>query len=107
MIARCSYYSTNYAVVREVRVMEGGCSAAAGFIQAAAGCSANVTASSAVLTEIEVCDTVLRANGFDPDMTFSSFLMCHIWTNVVFRFLSYLGLRFCWTGQSIKQRLES
>ena len=218
------YYSTNYAVVREIQSMEGvpplpvcdpslhplrpfhafslpyldlplhfhclsltfhcrsslpsgGCSAAAAALTAELGC-ANATVGVALLGsagQLEECNAVLRANGFDPvrhcplpcistvftasktvplpcvstvftasktaplpcgstvftasktlplpcvstafkvkiapflavlqDMTFVSFLMCHIWTNVLFRLLSYIGLRFCWTGQTCKQRL--
>ena len=74
------------------------------------GCNATAvaeaSAASAAGSQLAECNRVLTANGFDPEMTFGSFLMCHVWTNIVFRLLSYLGLRFCWTGQTFAQRLE-
>ena len=116
------YYSTNYAIVHEIQGMEGGCAAALlGSINcatAASVCGIEITGQEVSATPPEVvtglsaeqqlvnCNQILRDMGFDPDMSFSSFLNCHIWTNVLFRVMSYLGLRFCWTGQTFKQRLE-
>ena len=116
------YYSTNYAIVNEIQTVEGGCAGALlGSLDcsaAASACALNVTseeiavaslAAAAELTpeqKLLECNAVLRSMGFDPDMKFSSFIYCHIWTNVLFRTMGYLGLRFCWTGQSLKQRLQ-
>jgi ATP-binding cassette subfamily G (WHITE) protein 2 len=122
------YYSTNYAIVHEIQGVEGGCTCALlGSLDcevAAINCAidtdghdfaaAAATQKSCAETAAELsaeeqlveCNAVLTAYGFDPNMKFSSFIYCHIWTNVLFRALSYLGLRFCWTGQTFKQRLE-
>jgi len=101
------YYSTNFAIVNEIQGVEGGCSQALASFCGPQG--EETTTTTEVLTEAEElaeCDLILRSMGFDPDMPFSSFISCHIWTNVLFRFMAYLGLRFCWTGQTFKQRLQ-
>lgn len=115
------YYSTNYAIIYEIQGMEGGCAeflyGSVDCSAAASACSINITGQDiaptpVVNTELSAeeqlveCNLALEAMGFNPNMEFSSFLNCHIWTNVLFRIMAYLGLRFCWTGQTIKQRLE-
>jgi|EP01047_Picozoa_sp_COSAG01_P003062 hypothetical protein len=81
--------------------MEGGC-----LLETAAACNQTAAATAAAAAAADTCDQLLRLNGFDPDMSFSSVVWCHAWTNIVFRLLGYLGLKFCWTGQTIKQRLQ-
>lgn len=101
------YYSTNFAIVNEIQGVEGGCGQALASLCGPTG--EETTDTTEVLTEeeeLEQCNLMLRSMGFDPDMAFSSFLSCHIWTNVLFRLMAYLGLRFCWTGQTFKQRLQ-
>merc|ERR1711871_588520 len=99
------YYSTNYAVISEIKGMEGGCAGALmGSLDchaAASACAINTTGLEISATPPEVtavlnteeqlkqCEALLRDMGFDPDMEFSSFLMCHIWTNVLFRIMAY------------------
>lgn len=87
------YYSVNYLVVQEVHSMDH-CDGISG-----TGGDGNSTAVPHV-----PCNIVLRGAGFDPDLELMDVLMCHIATNVIFRILAYVGLRFCWTGQSVKQR---
>merc|ERR1711871_973194 len=113
------YYSTNYAIVNEIQGMEGGCvqdiEELSSYCTGAAS-TCGITLASGYTTpnlpeltadqELEACNKVLVEMGFDPHMKFSSFLQCHIWTNVLFRILAYVGLRFCWTGQTFKQRLS-
>jgi len=116
------YYSTNYAIVSEIQGVEGGCaSALLGSLDCSAAASACALNTSGQLVpdypaavavalsadqSLAECNAVLRSFGFDPDMSFGAFLKCHIWTNVLFRVMGYAGLRFCWTGQTFKQRLE-
>jgi ATP-binding cassette subfamily G (WHITE) protein 2 len=82
------YYSVNYVVVTEVEAM--------GTCDAADGSNATV-----------VCDDAMVASGFDPTMPFSEVIMCHVYTNIIFRVIAYWALRFCWTGQSCSQRCSA
>ena len=80
--------SVNYVVVTEVEAM--------GTCDAADGSNATV-----------VCDDAMVASGFDPTMPFSEVIMCHVYTNIIFRVIAYWALRFCWTGQSCSQRCSA
>eukprot|EP01052_Picozoa_sp_SAG31_P001566 SAG31_NODE_53_length_30139_cov_31.002197_8_plen_231_part_00 len=89
------YYTINYLVIEEVKSME--------------YCSVPATSCSINGTVIEVitrgdCDELLTMAGFDQDLGLWATLLCHIITNVICRVLAYLGLRFCWTGQTCSQR---
>ena len=84
------YFAVNYVIVVEIKAMTH-CD------------SLELMPNSTQLAPMD-CDVALVAAGFDPEMTFMVVAMNLIWTNVVFRAIAYLGLRFCHTGQTIKQR---
>ena len=85
------YYAVNYVVVIEVKSMTH-CD------------SLELMANSTTKFMPMDCDIGLTATGFDPEMTFTDVAMNMIWTNLIFRAIAYVGLRFCHTGQTVKQR---
>eukprot|EP01046_Picozoa_sp_COSAG06_P034813 COSAG06_NODE_3680_length_5023_cov_11.389115_6_plen_110_part_00 len=64
--------------------------------------SSNTTVTAAVFTTMD-CDDALAFAGFLPDVSLGKVLMWHLITNLFFRGMGFLGLKYLWTGRSCKQ----